>query len=229
MNALLDLVHFCQPDLQQKKTFKPFRVLFRQAGKVRDLQVEEAILKQYLGDAALPDYRTHLTEHRLREEAVYFSLLHKKRGLRLQKKYRLIAAFLARVKRKKAVRYLKKKQYKIKSMLDQGDAHPPQLHALRKALKQFNYNHTSVFEGQHNTWATHLDALTVLLGQWHDAQVIQEHLAEVTAKTTGLDPATINHLEKVKTNLAADQDALFNQIKEALTPAKAFFNKKSLL
>ena len=216
MNALLDLIHFCQPDLQQKKTFKPFRALFRQAGKARELQIEEATLIKYLVGAALEDYRTHLVERRLKEEAAYFSLLNKKLATRLQKKYQLIGDFLVRVRKKKALRYLQKKQKNIQKVLDQGDVDPSKLHALRQALKQLNYNITSLFGQQQNKFASKVDALTVLLGQWHDAQVIQEHLAEATANTSGLAPATINQLEEMKSNQAADRDALFNQIKVAL-------------
>ena len=47
LNAFFELINFYSKDFKRKKTFKPFKLIFRQAGKVRELQVEEAILRKY--------------------------------------------------------------------------------------------------------------------------------------------------------------------------------------
>jgi len=48
LNAFLQLIGFCSNDFKRKKTFKPFGKLFRQAGKVRELQLEKKVLKNGL-------------------------------------------------------------------------------------------------------------------------------------------------------------------------------------
>jgi len=47
INALLALLAYHYPDLDQKREFHPFRRLFKQMGQVRDLDVELELLGRY--------------------------------------------------------------------------------------------------------------------------------------------------------------------------------------
>jgi CHAD domain-containing protein len=45
LHALFELLEHCHDNFKMKRLFKPFRHLFRQTGKVREIQVEEELLK----------------------------------------------------------------------------------------------------------------------------------------------------------------------------------------
>lgn len=53
LNALFDLISSSSKKFRCKKMIKAFKTIFRQARKVRDLQIEEASLKKYTQDRLL--------------------------------------------------------------------------------------------------------------------------------------------------------------------------------
>jgi hypothetical protein len=85
-NALFELINFCSKDFKRKKLFKPFKLIFRLAGKVRELQVEEAMLKKYFTGNLLTDYRNSLKKLRLQEQENYFTIRNKKFAAQLKKR-----------------------------------------------------------------------------------------------------------------------------------------------
>src|SRR5688572_32167235 len=78
LNAILKLISFCAQDLNREKTFKPFKKVFRKAGKVREIQVEEKMLKKYLPKNSLKRYRKRLKKRRSKAQKIYFKLVNKK-------------------------------------------------------------------------------------------------------------------------------------------------------
>ena len=62
MSAFFHLMNYAVREFKRKKTFKPLKVIFRQAGKLRELQVEEAMLKKYAIKSLPNDYRKGLKE-----------------------------------------------------------------------------------------------------------------------------------------------------------------------
>src|SRR4030095_9185250 len=90
LNALFDLIDFCCKDFKRKKTFKPFCKIFRQAGKVRELQIEEAIVQNYCNHSCLIDYQNKLKLQQLKEELDFFLIVKKKLINRLNKKFKVI-------------------------------------------------------------------------------------------------------------------------------------------
>jgi len=51
-----------------EKKIKPLKLIFRQAGKVRELQIEEAMLRKYFINNLLKDYRASLKKLRLKDK-----------------------------------------------------------------------------------------------------------------------------------------------------------------
>ena len=92
---------------------------------------------------------------------------------------------------------------------------------LRKRLKTINYNRGSLaLKGYDNT-ISKKSALPHLLGEWHDLQVMCNHLNK------GLNNMEINaneviHLENLKTKISVQSELLFGQIREAI-PSSEFF------
>jgi hypothetical protein len=72
LNSIFDLIHFCSNNFKQKTTYKPFKSIFRQAGKVRELQIEAAMLKKYFQNNVIKDYGKSLKRLRLKGEEDFF-------------------------------------------------------------------------------------------------------------------------------------------------------------
>src|SRR5258708_6187319 len=47
LNAFYALINYRSKEFKKKKTFKPLKQIFKQAGKVREIQLEQALLKKY--------------------------------------------------------------------------------------------------------------------------------------------------------------------------------------
>ena len=212
LDAFFDLIKFSSKDFKRKKTFKPFKLIFNHAGKVRELQVEEAMLKKYFLNNLLTGYSNSLKKLRLQEQKDYFSIANKKLVSELKKKYRVIVPFVAQMDKKKVKNYMKKKKNKIEKLLSQDTLETPQVHALRKRLKKFNYNKKSLDLDKQKKSLPNKDVLPELMGKWHDCQVVIKHLKK-SMNTTGINPKEVTQCETVKANISSDSQDLFNKIK----------------
>ena len=223
LNAFFELLKFCSKDFKRKKTFKPFKLIFRHAGKVRELQVEEAMLKKYFLNNLLKDYKNSLKKLRLKERKNFFSILNKTFIARLKKTYREIVPFLKKMDKKKAKSYIKKNRNKIKKLFRQDTLKTPQIHALRKRLKKFNYNQKSLNMVKQNKPLSQKDVLPELLGKWHDCHVIIRRLKKAM-DTVEINPKEMSQLEKIKTKISSDSQILFKKINAVISASEFFSN-----
>ncbi len=104
LNALFDLVAFCSKGFQQKKTLKPFKLIFRQAGKIREIQVEEALLEAHFSPDFVIQHRNDLEKTLTEEFNNFFLISNPSFVQKLQKKYSKINAALAKTNKKMANR-----------------------------------------------------------------------------------------------------------------------------
>lgn len=212
LNSLFDLIHFCSSDFKRKKTYKLFKSIFRQAGKVRELQLEDTMLKKYFDKKAIKDYRKNLKTQQFKAEGKFFALVNKKLLIQLNKKYRLIILHLYNVNPQKINTYFEKKRNQIQELLGQESTQIKQIHEIRKKLKILNYNRAIVVEEQPEKKLLKLDVLPELLGKWHDCQVIIEHL-EKTQNKKQLSLATLQQIKIIKPKIVSEYKILFNKIK----------------
>lgn len=220
LNALLDLVNFCAADFKRKKTFEPFQLIFRQAGKIREIQLEEALLKTYLPNPeSWSAYRKSLKTERLQEQACFFTMVNDTLIARLKRKYHKIATHLDEVSPKKANNYLEKKKNKIQKLLVNGAVEAEQAHELRKRLKVLQYTVKSLSPGEEKPLKK--DVLPELLGKWHDCQVIARNLEKVIGNG-GTDPQELKQLKKIKREMLSESNKLFEQINTAIQASEFF-------
>ena len=90
LNAFFDLVDSSSKKFRRKKMIAPFKIIFRQAGKVRDLQIEETNFNKYTQDNELVQYRAKLGKREGKEKKLFFSLISDKTTGQLKKKYKKI-------------------------------------------------------------------------------------------------------------------------------------------
>jgi CHAD domain-containing protein len=223
LNALFDLVNYCHKEFKQKKTFKPFKLIFRQAGKVRELQVEESLLKEHFTFNLLKEFRNHLDKELIKELENFFSITNSELYPILKKKYRKITPLLAKTSKKRTLRYMDKKRAKIEKLLRQNTLKNKQIHILRKRLKEFQYNEKSLNYNNQNSLILNKDIIPELLGEWHDYQITINHLKKVI-DSGKINSNENNQLENIKATFTLKRELLFNKINTTLHNQSIFGN-----
>lgn len=217
LSALFDLIDCCSEKFKRNKIFKPFKLLFQQAGKVRKLQIEEAMLKKYNTDNLFKNFRNILQKLKLKERQDFFSIINGPFTLKLKEKYDEIEPFLTKIEEKKINIYMEKKRNKILELLIQQNLRTTKIHELRKQLKNYYYNHRSLnMEPLHKA-----DALLDLLGKWHDCQILIRQLKKAMNNNI-IITGEINEFEKIKKNISSERKLLLNKIKLTI-PETEFF------
>jgi len=215
LNAVLDLAESGSPDFDRKKTFKPFKLIFKQAGKVRELQVEENILKKYFAKTGFKNYRNKLHKLILKEQQNFFSLINNSLVSRQRKAFKKIRPQIKNINEKKVNKYLEKKRKKTGKIISQKKLHLSELHQLRKLLKIYFYNLRS---SGHNIQKDILASKEVLLhrlGKWHDYQVTLNHLKNAgKSSVTSLKERI--QLKKTMAKISFDKKQAFKKIKLTL-------------
>lgn len=212
LNALFDLINCSSKKFRRKKMIKPFRTLFRQAGKVRDLQIEEATFKTHTQKDQIVAYKAKLCNQQLKQIKIFFSFINDKNTKLLKNKFKKTTPFLSKLSSKKVDQYMLKKREKIKDLLNNPYLETEQLHELRKLLKIYYYNEKSLSLKKQNQKISQKEPLMELLGKWNDVIVIIEHLQETIEKAK-IDTEEIAVLETLKTKIATENEVLLEQIK----------------
>lgn len=209
LNSSFDLINFCSTTFKRKATYKPYKIIFGKAGKVRELQIEDEMLNNYFGNKMIKDYRKSLKKLRLKAENDFFSLVNKKLMDQLHKKHHSLIPHLREIDNKKIAIYLEKKENQIKELLHREIIQTEQIHQLRKKLKVLNYNKAITSKEKHSTQ----DVLPEILGKWHDCQVIIKHL-EKALNQEKLSLTEAEQLKIIHSKIVNKRNILFNEIKK---------------
>lgn len=213
VNSFFELLKFCSEDFKRKKTFKSFNVIFKQAAKVRELQIEKALFQKYTTDATFDNYINYLENTYVKAKKQFFILLTKQFDKELKRAHHKVHKFIKKVSKKKLNNFFEEKTDQLRCLLNQEHLRTAQVHELRKELKKLHYNQTLLKSRQLKD-----NTLSELIGEWHDYDVTIRHLKKITHSQA------INHkesvgLDKVMQNLISDRDTLFKEINVSLTPS----------
>jgi CHAD domain-containing protein len=221
LQAHLGLIRYCAKGFHPKKIFKPYQVVFRQAGKVRELQVEKAMLRQYIRADLLTDYRSSLQEKIGKEKESYFELINNKLIKGLKKSLRKIIVYATKINSKKWANYARKRQKRIRDIVKKQRRENSNFHQLRKHLQQFAYlQEATGFSGNIQLNRNKND-LRVLLGKWHDYQIATRHLKKAV-RHGGVSSGEKRQLKKVKQQVSANRKLLVHRI-DAVIPKSTFY------
>lgn len=221
LSALFDLIKNCSKEFKHKKTFKPFKLIFRQAGKIRELQVEESLLEKHFSFNLLKEYKDYLKKGLTGELEKFFSITNSTFSQKLKKKYRKMNLLLTKTSKRKVKRYMAKKRTKIEKLLHQNALKNKQIHSLRKRIKEYLYNQKSLNYGKKNKLVSNKNILPELLGEWHDYQIIINHLQKAI-DSGEINPNERDLLKKIKETFTFKSESLFNKINAGL-PYKSNF------
>ncbi len=231
LDALFDLINYCSKNFRRDKYFKPFKLIFHQAGKVRELQLEETTLKRYTAVNSLKGYRINLRNQLLKEQDEFFIVTNRKLIEKLKTIYHQIVPFVNNVSNTKVNAYIKKRKGIIEKIIKRKHLQmqdPRELHELRKKLKKFNYNRKSLPVENKNKPLANKNVLPVLLGKWHDCQVIILHLQKVIEKGE-INSKEIGQLQKIEQKISADRELQLKKIQRAIPKSEFFIAPNKLL
>lgn len=216
LKALFDLINSCSKNFKQKKIAKPFQLIFSQAGKIRELQVEEALIEEHFGSDFVIEYRNHLKKIVMEESKNFFLTTTPSFAEKLQKKYIKINAVLKKVNKKRTKNYMDKKRTEIEKLLHKKSLKNKQMHALRKRLKQYHFNQKFFNYTKKNKLLLEINTLPESLGEWHDYQMVIQHLKKAI-KSGEIIPEENNQIETVVKIFNYESELLFNEINTTLT------------
>lgn len=215
LHSFFRLLNYCSKDFKLNKLFKPFRLIFRQAGKVRELQVEEVMIKKYFNAGLLEAYKYHLKTQKLIEKKKYFSMLNTINKNQLKKKCDKAATFLKEVSKKRIELYIKNEQLKIDKMSNQEQISKTQLHDLRKKFKTCNYNKKLLSQFNKKKIIRKTDVLPDLIGHWHDSQITLGNLKKVMNQRETKRNEKIK-IQIIRSKLSHNSDMLYGKIKKEM-------------
>jgi CHAD domain-containing protein len=178
LKAFLLLLGFGDADFEPKKFHKPFRTLFSQAGKVRELQIEKEIVKVYGQNQSIPAFLKSLDQKIRKERGVFFANRNLKLNSVLEKRLKSLKPQVKNLKKVDFAPYFKNLLEEIEGILAVGKLEDSTGHLLRKKLKTLKYTLESIRKPSSSAVPPALEELVSLLGNWHDLIRVNELLLE---------------------------------------------------
>lgn len=221
LKALFELIAFCSKKFKSRKTFKPFRTIFKEAGKIRELQLEQTVLEEQPNFHLLKKYPNRLKKQEIKKIKNFFSIANKRLIKKLKGKYRKIICLITKIRKKKVNRYRNKTRKKIKKLIRRNTFKKIQIHDFRKRLKVYEYNEKIGNPNQQNKLIPDKNRLSAMLGEWHDYEVIIIHLK----KTISFYKTNSNErklLKSIKAAVTSKEELLFNKI-NAILPYQTLY------
>jgi CHAD domain-containing protein len=208
LNALLDLIQFCFHNFNKKKYSGLFKKVFKQAGTVREIQLEESTLKNY-PNFSIKYYLSDLEKKVNKEKKIFAHLVNKKLIRKNKKLMCQLKPFINKILKKDSVKFLENERNKTTILMHQKPLKPEQVHKLRKRLKVDFYNRKE-FDGPNKNIAEE-DNLLELLGKWHDCRTLNNQLERAALKEE-IDPVELGQLLEINAEISLNAKNLFNTI-----------------
>ena len=211
VKAVFALIDFCSADFDRKKYFLPWRTLFRQAGRVRELQLELSIVSSFRLTGPVKGYTEGLRSRLKEQKESFYKKVDPKWKKRLEKKVKPIEPFIQHVTKKKLLSFLKYKRKKIKELLGKGKLKESEIHEIRQRLKEFYYL-IRLF-GIREMAFKHIGDFQEVLGRWHDLAVMSGHLQR-SIRSGRLTAAELKRESILKQKISAKTRPLLDRIME---------------
>nr|WP_315177478.1 CHAD domain-containing protein [uncultured Flavobacterium sp.] len=215
MNALFDLLNYCSKKFKRKKNYSSFKLIFKQAGRIRELQIEQSLLAEQPNSHLLQAYYSHLKKLETKELKRFFAIANKSFVVKFRKKYRKIIPLLTQASKKKVNRYMDKKRREIKKLMCKTKFKKTQMHTFRKQLKTYQYNEKILSCESQNQSLQNKNILSDLLGEWHDYEVVINHLKKGIKSNETISNET-KQLQVTKALLTSKRELLFDKINATL-------------
>jgi len=210
LNSLLVLLKYDFKDFKAKKCIKPLKQVFRKAGDIRELQIEEDKLEFYFLNNSLPKYRSILNKNRAEFQNAFSSILESSDPAVLKKIRHYLGPFLKNVNRQRIKKYIDKSICEINKTINQIPFQNKIIHDIRKKLKNLMYIQESVAVKGNDELIMQINSLSELLGDWHDYKVTIRHLENIDPKN--LTPSENREIEKIKQDFNSKSTTLLSKM-----------------
>jgi len=211
LHALFYLINYSSKDFKCKKNFKIFKLIFYHAGKVRELQIEQAMLKKYLTNTINSSYSKSLKDLQLNEEEIFFALINKKFIAQIKNKYQQLIPTLKAINSKKEKGFWKKRLKKTKKIISNHNLQTLQIHELRKQLKILNYSRKIISINKQSTPILMNKNLPELIGKWHDSDLVITHFKKIMNSEI-MNTEELAELKNIKLKLLTKNTQLLKEI-----------------
>jgi hypothetical protein len=201
-----------QKHVQSKKLFKPFKKLFRSAGKLRNIQVEKHLLKDY-GLAEKSKYLRKLDHEKKDQKKKFRYLIHSDILGKVKQNSRKIRKILSPIKSPALATAMDDQWAKFKKIIKKDAKKVSKLHVVRKSLRSFLLNAQSLSSRKFKRLTT----LQHLLGQWHDRQNAVLQIDRFIERST-LKPKELKRVSKISSTLSVEKEKAIGQIRVAIAP-----------
>ena len=227
MRAILRLIEISsRGEFNKRPHFTLFSKFFNCAGSLREIQVNHLIIKKSRSHGAGP-FKKHLKNRekqaskKLRNAVVKFDT---KRFKKLNKRVRQVTSRIARQKIiSQSEKFIGKEIRKIKRLMSNLSG-PGDLHKIRIRLKSMS-TILRLMEVQQpqGKWASlrkEIHPLELLIGEWHDHQVLKTDIRRFLNKTNE-NGHTIKNVKKFMQQVDDQNKSMAQQIEQELDVAFA--------
>lgn len=215
MNALFDLLNYCSKKFKRKKNYSPFKLIFKQAGRIRELQIEQSLLAEQPNSHLLQAYYSHLKKLETKELKRFFAIVNKSFIRKLKKRYNKIIPLVTKASGKRVDQYIDKKRRAITKLMCKTKFKKMQMHTFRKRLKTYLYNEKILICESQNQTLQNKNILSDLLGEWHDYEVVINHIKKGIKLNKTISSET-KQLQVTKALLTSKRELLFDKINATL-------------
>ena len=214
MNAALKLVKFCSPEFPRKRILKPYKELSKSAGEVRELQLEESVIRKLPRGTFAIHYLSVLKDLHGNKKRHFIEIKNKVKS-ELHKRELKVIPYADEITALHTAGYFNELKEKCISQMGGEKLKTSLIHKLRMLLKEFLYN-IEVILPDAKASLDKVNRLQDLIGKWHDYNVIIKHLDNFKRRSKpGLRDVT--HLQKARADLSAKSSHLLagiNKVKE---------------
>lgn len=220
LKAVAGFIELADKNFSKRGLLKPFSKIYKQAGKIRELQLQQTFLQKQ-NDFSIDNYLQELLKKTEKEKKKFAALLTKQSPKKIKKPIKKIENFLKRTNENDAIRFTNNEKRKIVSHIKELPLKKENAHKLRKILKEDFYNR------KRTNWPSRKikqeDDFLQLLGNWHDTVVLNQQLEKIRSKTDS-SPAEVAALQKIKSSVSSESQRLFNEINSTLGKGVFDFN-----
>jgi len=228
IHAILEMFEMLNPEKFDPENFEVFNALFRFSGKIRELQVNQMVITKY-GNAT-PGMVFFIRYLRSRENKLtkqFITVVQQFDEKKLKKSERAVKKLCLGIKvktlRARSDKFIIKKAKKIR-LLRKYPSNPENIHQIRIQLKAMVTILTLVSmvfnEEREETLLGKLNQTEILIGNWHDNQVLMEYIELFLTKRKKISREYQSHLQVIRNKIVKKNhellQALFPKIEEIL-------------
>ena len=220
INAILEMFEMLNPEKFSQESFDVFRELFSFSGKIRELQVNQMVIQKYgpeTGGRTLFIKYLRSRENKLSKQ--FMGIVQDFDEKKLKKSELSLKKLCGEIKistlKARTEKFILKKGKRIK-LLRNYPSNPEHIHEIRKHLKAMVTILSLVSmvfrDDKQEAILAGLTQTEMLIGNWHDNQVLMEYIARFQHRRKTLEKEHQQHLQLLRNKIVKSNQELLNSL-----------------